>query len=222
MKGALLIPRNKYPEETRQKILDVARHLFVTKGYEKTTILDIVAGMSGMTRGAFYHHFKSKDEVFIAIMDKHHAGQNPFSHAQAQTHLNGLEKIKLILKTQLAQVVNNGEDAELIGMALSLLDNPRMLADHVKSNREVAVPLSAIIQEGMDDGSIRPGNALVLAELLMLTINHWFFPSIYPFDPDTADAKGMVVRDIFEHLGMPLFDEEMMGLFEGFAQALDW
>ena len=36
------MPRNKYPEETVQKILDVSMKLFLEKGYEETTILDIV------------------------------------------------------------------------------------------------------------------------------------------------------------------------------------
>ena len=48
------MPRNKYPEETVQKILDVSMKLFLEKGYEETTILDIVGELGGLTRGAFY------------------------------------------------------------------------------------------------------------------------------------------------------------------------
>ena len=50
------MPRNKYPEETIQKILDASLKLFLEKGYEETTVLDIIAEMGGLTRGAFYHH----------------------------------------------------------------------------------------------------------------------------------------------------------------------
>ena len=39
--------------------LDVSLKLFLEKGYEETTILDIVDQLGGLTRGAFYHHFKS-------------------------------------------------------------------------------------------------------------------------------------------------------------------
>ena len=35
------MPRNKYPEETVQKILDVSLKLFLEKGYEETTVLDL-------------------------------------------------------------------------------------------------------------------------------------------------------------------------------------
>ena len=59
--GGEFLPRNKYPEETVQKILDASLKLFLEKGYEKTTVLDIISEMGGLTRGAFYHHFKSKE-----------------------------------------------------------------------------------------------------------------------------------------------------------------
>ena len=52
--------RNKYPEETVKKILDVAEGLFMTKGYEHTTMADIVEGLGGLTKGAVYHHFKKQ------------------------------------------------------------------------------------------------------------------------------------------------------------------
>ena len=54
------MPRNKYPEETVQKILDASLKLFLEKGYEETTVLDIISEMGGLTRGAFYHHFKGR------------------------------------------------------------------------------------------------------------------------------------------------------------------
>ena len=50
--------RNKYPELTVEKILDVAQKLFLEQGYEQTTIQDIVNNLGGMTKGAVYHHFK--------------------------------------------------------------------------------------------------------------------------------------------------------------------
>ena len=56
--------RNKYPEETVRKILDVAERLFAERGYERTTMADIVAGLEGLTKGAVYHHFRSKEEIF--------------------------------------------------------------------------------------------------------------------------------------------------------------
>ena len=51
--------RNKYPEVTVEKILEVSQRLFMEKGYDNTTIQDIVNELGGLTKGAIYHHFKS-------------------------------------------------------------------------------------------------------------------------------------------------------------------
>ena len=52
--------RNKYPEITEKRILDAALKLFMEKGYEQTTIQDIVNELGDLSKGAVYHHFKSK------------------------------------------------------------------------------------------------------------------------------------------------------------------
>ena len=60
VKEVRICRRNKYPEETVEKILDVSLKLFLEKGYENTTVLDIVDHLGGLTRGAFYHHSNRK------------------------------------------------------------------------------------------------------------------------------------------------------------------
>ena len=62
--------RNKHPEETVEKILDVASRLFLEKGYEHTSIQDIINNLGGLSKGAIYHHFKSKEDILIAVTDR--------------------------------------------------------------------------------------------------------------------------------------------------------
>ncbi len=54
--------RNKYPEETVKLILDVATYLFVEKGYDATSLQDII-NETHLSKGAIYHHFSSKEEI---------------------------------------------------------------------------------------------------------------------------------------------------------------
>ena len=61
--------RNKYPEETYQLILDVSTRLFFEKGYERTSLQDIIDGLGGLTKGAIYYHFRSKEEILIAVVE---------------------------------------------------------------------------------------------------------------------------------------------------------
>lgn len=60
--------RNKYPEVTVEKILEVAERIFLEKGYDDTTIQNIIDGLGGLTKGAVYHHFKSKEEILDALV----------------------------------------------------------------------------------------------------------------------------------------------------------
>lgn len=51
------------PEKTYEKILEVSSKLFFEKGYENTSLQDIVNNLDGLTKGAVYHHFSSKDDI---------------------------------------------------------------------------------------------------------------------------------------------------------------
>ena len=50
--GDFSVARNKYPEVTVEKILEVSQRLFIEKGYDNTTIQDIVNELGGLTKGA--------------------------------------------------------------------------------------------------------------------------------------------------------------------------
>lgn len=58
--------RNRERDETRQRILDVARHMFVRRGYHETTMRAIADEMD-YTATALYHHFQSKDDLLVEL-----------------------------------------------------------------------------------------------------------------------------------------------------------
>ena len=143
--------RNKYPEVTVEKILDAAQRLFLEKGYENTTIQDIVGELGGLTKGAVYHHFKSKEEIMDAVNDRMFFSNNPFEAVQGRDDLSGLEKLRQ------AVLIHNAdeEQGEINRQATALMKNPQMLANMLVANREVLTPYyRKLIDEGIADGSI--------------------------------------------------------------------
>jgi AcrR family transcriptional regulator len=54
---------------TRRALLDAARSLFAEKGYHGTAAEEIV-GRAGLTRGALYHHFEDKKDLFRVVVDE--------------------------------------------------------------------------------------------------------------------------------------------------------
>ena len=207
------MPRNKYPEETVKKILDVSLKLFLEKGFEQTTVLDIVDNLGGLTRGAFYHHFKSKEEVLNAIFDRRYEEQNPIEKAKQAKGLNGLDRTRLVLKLSLLQNLDGDRLSDLAVLGVALLNNPRFLVQQVENNQEVAEYLVPIIEEGMADGSIKAGNPKFIAELFMLLTNFWLIPSIFPCSIEESFEKAEMIEQILESLGFPIVNEELKETF---------
>lgn len=56
--------------DTREYIIDKAFNLFLERSYEAVSISDISSAI-GLTKGALYHHFTNKEELFKAVVDKH-------------------------------------------------------------------------------------------------------------------------------------------------------
>lgn len=64
------LPRTRDPERTRERILDAAQDLILDHGFGATTV-DAVTGKAGITKGAFFHHFRSKVDLGRALADRY-------------------------------------------------------------------------------------------------------------------------------------------------------
>jgi len=72
---------------TRNKILDVSQHLLLEQGYGGMSV-DSVIDAAGITKGAFFYHFKSKNDLAQALLDRYVQGDDDLLHelmARAET-----------------------------------------------------------------------------------------------------------------------------------------
>ena len=202
--------RNKYPEVTVEKILEVSQRLFLEKGYDNTTIQDIVDELGGLTKGAIYHHFKSKEEIMDALSEKMFTSNNPFEAVKKRKELNGLEKMRLAVKLNQA----DENQVELTRQAIPLLKNPRVLAGMLESNRQFLCPYwLELIEEGLKDGSIQTQYPKELAELLVL-LDLWMLPSVFPADEEGIHNRHQFIFQLLEKIGLPLYDKEIGDLLK--------
>lgn len=203
--------RNKYPEVTVEKILEVAQRLFLEKGYDNTTIQDIVNELGGLTKGAIYHHFKSKDDIICALSDKLFIDSNPFIQVKQRKDLNGLQKMREVIRLNQANSVSTEIDMQI----LPLLKNPRIFVELIDSNRRVLSPLWLdLIEEGIHDGSIQTEYAKETAELIPLLGDIWLYPSVYPATEEEIFHKFLFLKEMFEKMGVALIDDEMVLLLK--------
>lgn len=205
--------RNKYPEETINQILTVALNLFMQKGYEQTSIQDIINELGGLTKGAIYHHFKSKEEIWQAVIDHAFKGVDEMlSGIRDDNGLNGLEKLRKISQLSLDNAAHN----ELASVAPNLLRNPKLLAAQIENIFEKAVPvyIQPIIEQGMRDGSIRTDYPRELSEALVILTNLWLNPEVIQASPEMMLRKVRFFDEILKGLGLDLFDEQMYQRYE--------
>ena len=89
--------REQQKEETLKEILRVSTKLFHEKGYENTSIQNIADGC-GLSKGALYHHFKSKEEVLERIsLDYYKLMKETFLSVVEKKGMSMSEKIRQIL-----------------------------------------------------------------------------------------------------------------------------
>ena len=212
--------RNKYPEVTVERILSAAQRLFLEKGYENTTIQDIVDELGGLTKGAVYHHFKSKEEIMDAVGNRMFRENNPFEAVMDRKDLNGLQKLREMVR------LNQSDRArmDMNVQSLPILKNPKVLAGMIEANRTELTPyFQKLIEEGNRDGSIHTEYAKELAELIPLLTSLWLAPTVFPATPVEMLRKFRFIGEMLANMGLPIVDEEILALaadyFQEFAPA---
>lgn len=196
-------PVKKTPEQWKQEILNAAQSLFLTKGYEAASISDIME-LAGGAKGMFYRFFQSKEEVMHALGNQLFFANNPFDAVRKRNDLNGLEKIRTLLALNHSDEKRNALNQQ----AISILQDPRILASAIEENRRVLTPLwLELLEEGIRDGSIKTEYPKELSELLPL-INFWMLPSVFPATEEELLHKYRFVVEVLSQMGLPLYDTD--------------
>lgn len=209
--------RNKYPEETVERILDTAQRLFLEKGYEQTTIQDIIDNLGGLTKGAIYHHFKSKEEIIDAVSDRMFFANNPFEAVRDRKDLNGLQKLREAIRLN----QSDRERTNLTVQSIPISKNPRLLMEMINSNRKILTPYyQELLEEGNRDGSIHTEYAKEIAELMPLLTSLWMLPSVFPGTKEDMKHKFLFIGEMLEKMGVPLFDQEILQIVDEFFDQL--
>lgn len=201
--------RNKYPEKTQKLIIEVATKLFMEKGYEKTSLNDIVKNLGGLTKGAIYQHFSSKEEIYQAVIYQMTAKNDEDLLSLIQNKdLNGLQKIKLALSKSLDAAIDNRSQLGNIDYS----KNPQMLYSLIKELKEEVAPMfiRPLIEQGIADGSIKTDYPKELSEMLAILINLWINPLVFEASPTDTASKLMFLSEMLAGYNLNIIDDELI------------
>ena len=200
--------RNKHPEETVNQILNVAYRLFMEKGYEHTSIQDILNNLGGLSKGAIYHHFKSKEEILETVTNRMTEESNKIlGKIRDRKDLTGKEKLKMIFTESLNRPVQE----EIFAAAPNISKSPTLLFSMFRDTVDGVSPnyILPIIREGVADGTIRTDCPEELAELIILLANIWMNPMVFDNSPEQIYRKFSVFRQMMQGFGLDILDEEI-------------
>lgn len=201
--------RNKYPEKTEQLIISVASKLFLEKGYENTSLNDIIKNLGGLTKGAIYSHFKSKEEIYQAVQYQLSASSDDaIEQIIKSDQLNGREKITLILNKSLEGAIANHQTTGKIDYS----KNPKMLYALLLELKDEVAPMFIlpILEQGIKDGSIKTDFPKELSELLALIINFWINPLIFECPPEEILRKCKLFSSMLAPFNLDILDESLL------------
>jgi AcrR family transcriptional regulator len=177
---------------TREKLLTAARALFAARGYAAVGTEEIVRA-AGVTRGALYHQFRDKEELFEAVFEE---VEGETTQRIADAALAGATDPLTALRAGARAFLTICAEPEVERIAL--LDAPAVLGWarwRAIGFRHGLGLVAATLQAGMDAGAIAPQPLTPLSHLLLATLDEGALLIARADDPATARAEVEVVID---------------------------
>ncbi len=195
----------KEAAERRNEILDAAEELFVTKGYDKTSTNDILDKVK-IARGTLYYHFKSKEDILNAMIDR--INSSLIARAGAVAKDKNVPIVERIVMTISSLRVNTDIGNEII----TLVHKPQNALMHQKMQKslvEGVLPIiTDLVNEGNKEGIFDVKYPKETTEMLILY-------STIAFDDDYDESPESSKKRIIAFL---INTERLLGAKEGSLQ----
>lgn len=192
--------KNKFQlkrEATYQLLLDAGMKCFSEKGYAATTLGDIVA-CTGHTKGAFYGHFESKEQLFFHILDYQ------FQMTQGWTDIpqpyspedTTLEQVIAIILTRLAQMLNEVDNwiVVLVDFYLQTKHHPEYHEKLQEKYREWVAGIETLIRNLQEGGwvSKEKDSKLIAAQVIAFNEGYTIFSHLFGGTDSQVLIRGLV------------------------------
>ena len=202
----------KEAAERRDEIVDVAERLFCTNGYDNTSTNDILAEI-GIARGTLYYHFKSKEDILDAMIDR--ILDEIIRKAKNIALNESMPVLERLTKTVLAANV----DTKTGDMILEQVHKPQNALMHAKMQEKLLsqlVPLFVkIIEDGIAQNLMQTDYPEDTIQMLLLYSNSVFDESI-AYSQDVKKRKVLAFInnvEILLHMERGSLLETMLPMF---------
>lgn len=147
---------------THQAVLDAARELFTTKGFD-TTSIDEIARASQSSNGAVYHHFRDKQGIFAELFRASQTAILQAASAAMPAEASAWERVDLATRAFLRSYATDDDARSLLAQAISVLGWNRVR----EIDEELSLPLiRATLSEAIQAGEVKPVPVTAAADIL--------------------------------------------------------
>lgn len=141
------------PARTRGELVDSALHLFEQEGFDRTTLKQIV-DRANLTKGAFYHHFKNKEDLLWKIQNDYLDTQIESARAIVERDADPVEQLRALIGLSLAGVAAYRAHVAIFYQERRHLSGDRLAAVTEKRDTLETIFREAV-QRGIDAGAFR-------------------------------------------------------------------
>ena len=195
-------------QATIEAILSVSAKLFLEKGFDKTSMQDI-ATTAGISKGAIYHHFKSKDEIIKSVMEKQTKTVKDIveNFLSGTRSLSGKEQLQLILEKNL-----ENQEAHYLDDAMSIrMKSAEFVLSYMQGcvNKDSGF-VSEIIKRGIADGSFITDFPDECAEVFLLLLNVWCDPAVFECDGEKLSLRLRFLQHMMKAIGIDVLSNTLI------------
>ncbi|MEI9994819.1 MAG: TetR/AcrR family transcriptional regulator [Rhizomicrobium sp.] len=190
-----LPPPHDAQESQRETFLTAATRLINQRGYRGASV-EKISEQLNVTKGSFYHHNDAKDALVVECFERTFEAMRRVQSAALGESGDYWQKISSAAAT-LVEFQLSDRGPLLRSSALSALPEPMRLAMVERANR-VSERFAAMISDGVAEGSIRPVDPYIAAQMLNATLNAasdlpFTIPDVAAFDAPALYAKPMLM-----------------------------
>ena len=159
----------------RLELVDLAQRLFLERGYEKTTVSDVIDA-AGVSKGAFYHHFRAKEDLLEAIAERFaRQSLEAVGAVRADPALNALQRLNGMLTRMRAWKMDAMPELRAMFTAMLQANNAVLYYRIVGAVFAAIAPaLTEVIAEGQREGIFDVADAALAAEAMVsLSEGRW-------------------------------------------------
>jgi len=156
-------------EETRSHIRDAAGELFAERGYDATSVADICA-RAGVTKGAFYHHFASKQSVFLELRDSWLApleAQLTLARNPGGTLPQLLQHVADMARAMFAEAGEDQRQQVFLELLSAARQDPTILPALLAPLHRYREWFAQVISAGIKEGTLRKVDRELAAQVLV-------------------------------------------------------